>query len=110
MDKATYQVDGYGFASKAEYERALKERETVSYLMANTDVKDTKALLKIYNRSIDKESFRTVIGLEYMGKLRRNIVKSGVVSAESLAPIPIKTAGRADSRPGWTRSLPRWKI
>lgn len=95
MDKAPYQVDGYGFMGKSEYERALKEKETVSYLMATTDLTDTKALLKIYNRSIEKESFRTVVGLEYMGRLRRNIVKSGVVSAESLAPIPVKTMSRS---------------
>lgn len=99
MDKASYQVDGYAFVSRTEYERALKEKETVSYLLASTDVTDTKALLKLYNRSIGKESFRTVVGLAYMGELRRNIVESGVVSEESLAPIPVKTVSRTGQHP-----------
>lgn len=95
MERTPYQVDGYGFVSKREYERALKEKETVSYLMANTNTSDTKALLKIYNRSIEKESFRTVIGMEYLGALRKRIVQSGIVSADSLALIPVKVTNRA---------------
>ncbi|MCH5268820.1 MAG: hypothetical protein J1E62_10835 [Lachnospiraceae bacterium] len=93
MDKVPYQVSGFEFQSKEEYERALKEKETVSYLMMNTLSTDAKAMLKIYNRSIEKESFRTVVGLEYMSNLRKQLIASEIVSAESLAPIPVVMGG-----------------
>lgn len=89
MGEDKYTVDGYGFNTKDEYERAVKEKETIAYLEANTNTSDMKALLKIYNRSIEKNSFHTAIGLNYMRTLRGRLVGSGVVSSEALAPIPI---------------------
>lgn len=89
MERDKYQVEGFSFQSREDYERALKEKETVAYLRANTKQNDRKALLKIYNRSIEKESFRTVIGLEYMGEIRKSLIDSGFASEDALAPIPV---------------------
>lgn len=103
MGKEEYIVDGYQFSSRAEYDRAKKEKETIAYLTANTDSSDMKALLKVYNRSVAKKSFQTVIGQHYLNNLRRRIIGSGMVSEELLGPIPIsvravpETSGR---RPG----------
>lgn len=93
MEKDQYQLDGFSFQSRGEYERAQKEKETIAYLMANTDTADMKSLLKIYNRSVEKESFQTVIGLEFMLNMRKRLVGSGVVSDEILAPVPVKDRG-----------------
>lgn len=89
MEKNQYQIDQYSFVSREEYERALKEKETIVYLQANTRSDDAKALLKVYNRSVEKGSFRTVIGIEYLSALRRQLAKSGVVTEEALAPVPV---------------------
>lgn len=89
MAKNQYQVDQYSFVSREEYERALKEKETIAYLQANMESGNTKALLKIYNRSVEKESFRTVIGMEYLSSLRKQLAVSGVVTEEVLAPVPV---------------------
>ena len=107
MDKTSYQISGYEFQSKEEYERALKEKETVSYLMANTDTTDVKAMLKIYNRSIEKESFRTVVGLEFMSNLRKRLTESGTISAESLAPIPVASKGVRRAKPATDENMAR---
>ena len=89
MEKNQYQIDQYSFASREEYERALKEKETIAYLQANTNSDNAKALLKVYNRSVEKESFRTVIGIEYLSALRKQLSASGVVTEEALALVPV---------------------
>lgn len=89
MAKDNYKIDDFSFQSRKDYERALKEKETVAYLQANSKPNDSKGLLKIYNRSIEKESFRTVIGLEYLQALRKQLLVSGIVSEEALAPVPV---------------------
>ena len=38
--KEKYVVDDYVFASRSEYDRALKEKETISYLIANTNMSE----------------------------------------------------------------------
>lgn len=90
MEKKEYQLDGFLFQNKEDYDRALKEKETIMYLKANSNSDDMKALLRIYNRSIEKESFRTVIGMEYMNDVRKRLVDSGLASKEALAPIPVQ--------------------
>lgn len=94
-------VDGYQFVNREEYERAKKEKETIAYLMANTDTTDMKALLRIYNRSVDKNSFQTIIGQQFLHGLRQRLVGSKVVSEDTLAPIQIvseeaKVSSKAD--------------
>lgn len=92
MEKDKYQIDGFSFQSREDYERAIREKETVAYLRANTRPDDRKAMLKIYNRSIEKESFRTVIGMKYMGEIRSQLIDSGMVSQDALAPIPVRSS------------------
>lgn len=89
MAENQYQIDQYSFVSREEYERALKERETIAYLQANTESDDAKALLRVYNRSVEKESFRTIIGIQYLSDLRKQLSVSGVVTEETLAPVPV---------------------
>ncbi len=106
MGKKTYQVGAYAFASKAEYERAKKEQETIQYLMANTNTADGKSLLKIYNRSIEKGSFQTAVGLEFLINIRRRLVDSGMFSEDTIAPIPV-AAPSAPVQDGADRSKPQ---
>ena len=47
MDKK-YVIDGFAFPNASEYERAKKEKETVAYLSANTDMTNLKEKLQLY--------------------------------------------------------------
>ncbi|MDE6852110.1 MAG: hypothetical protein K2J67_06420 [Lachnospiraceae bacterium] len=115
MAKEPYRIDEYSFTNREEYERALKEKETVTYLQANTGSNDNKALLKIYNRSVEKKSFHTVIGTEYLSSLRRQLIASGIVTDETLAPVPITrtaSSGNRSERPDQSlleRQVARYK-
>ena len=82
-------LDGFKFSSRKEFERALKEKETIEYIVANTNMSDAKAILKVYNKAVDKKSFQTVIGLEFVNNMRKKIISSGVVQEKNLAYVPI---------------------
>ena len=51
---AKYELDGYTFVSASDFERAKKEKETIAYLQANTDMTDMKAVYKIYKNAVEK--------------------------------------------------------
>ena len=88
MEKMNYVLDGYQFAGKQEYERALQEKETITYLKANMKKDDGKTLLKIYNRSVSKKAFQTVIGTDFLKEIREMLREQEIISPEILAPIP----------------------
>lgn len=82
-------LDGFKFSSKKEFERACKEKETIEYIVANTNMSDMKAVLKVYNKAVDKKSFRTVIGLVFVQNMRQRLISSGIVKEEHLASVPV---------------------
>ena len=84
-----YELNGYAFADAADFERAKKEKETIAYISANTDMTDMKALYKIYKAAVEKKSFQTVFGLEYIKDIRDRLVGSGTVTEDLLEPIPV---------------------
>lgn len=100
MAKEGYVLEGYQFKNQQEYDRAKKEKETIAYLMANTDSSDMKALLKIYNRSVDKQSFQTIIGQQFLCDLRKRLIGSQLVSEDTLAPIRVSSASGNEKNAG----------
>lgn len=86
-----YVLDGYLFANAADFERAKKEQETIQYLTANTNMADMKALYKLYKMSVEKKSFQTIFGLQYLEEIRKRLIGSGVVEKDLLEPIPVQT-------------------
>ena len=100
MAKEGYVLEGYQFKNQQEYDRAKKEKEIIAYLMANTDSSDMKALLKIYNRSVDKQSFQTIIGQQFLCDLRKRLIGSQLVSEDTLAPIRVSSASGNEKNAG----------
>ena len=82
-----YTVDGYVFQNASDYERALKEKETIAYLSANTDMANMKDVYKIYKLSVEKKSFQTVFGLVFLEELRKRLLGSETVTEDILEPI-----------------------
>lgn len=90
MADSQYKINDFIFDSKTEYERAKKEKETIAYIKANTDLNSNKELLKVYNKSVSKGSFQTVFGYLFLQELRQQIVAAGVVQEEMLTAVPVK--------------------
>lgn len=95
MDKTNnkYTIGDYSFSNKSDYERALKEKEAISYIVANTNMADMKSVLKVYNRSVEKKSFQTVLGLEFVRNMRKSLISSGIVSEDTIQAVPVPPAG-----------------
>lgn len=88
-DDKRFILDGFVFSTRKDYERACKEKETIEYLVANSNMSDMKAVLKIYNKAVEKKSFQTVIGLEFIENMRKRLLSSGIVKENQLAYVPV---------------------
>lgn len=89
MAEKEYRLDEFLFESRTEYERALKEKETIAQIREN--LKDNhRELLKLYNKSITKGAFQTIYGYDFLRELREKLIADGTVAEDVLSPVPVK--------------------
>ena len=81
-------VGDYMFANLEEANVAKLELEKINKLNEKLVNADVDILIKVYNKSIEKGTFRTPVGLDYMKKLKGYMEKAGVKKTEIL-PIPV---------------------
>lgn len=84
-----YKVEGFLFESKTQSEEAEKEAKGVEYIKKNTSLNNPQVVLKLYNRLIVQEIFRTPIGINFLCELRLILLASSEVNPEEIQPIPI---------------------
>lgn len=89
MEKGkTYTYQGFTFTSETELNEAKKEAEVVSYIRSQADLGNTKTVVKLHNRLIEKGTLNTVLGIAFLQELRSRALESGVVAESSLKPLP----------------------
>lgn len=89
MEKGkTYTYQGFTFTSEAELSEAKKEAEVVSYIRSQADLGNTKTVIKLYNRLVEKGTLVTTLGIAFLQELRSRALESGVVAESSLKPLP----------------------
>lgn len=89
MEKGkTYTYQGFTFTSETELNEAKKEAEVVSYIRSQADLGNTKTVLKLYNRLVEKGTLVTVLGIAFLQELRSRALASGAVAESSLKPLP----------------------
>lgn len=103
MNESGRIIQGFLFETQSEYEIALKEYEVVTYLKANTDFSNAKALYKLYEKLIEKESFQTVIGLQFLAEIREQIISRNDQFERILNPVKVKSK----VEPKGKKSLPK---
>lgn len=79
----------YNFSDQYDYKEASREAETIEYIKANTDLNDSAKVVKLYHRLVEKQTFKTIIGYEFLKSLRDKIEKDGIVSGDKLPLINI---------------------
>lgn len=89
-EKEVMVINGYEFDSKKEYEAALQEKETIDRLMKKVNLKNKDMLIRLYSGLVTEEKFETIVGLEYLRKLRMTIIKQGFATEEELPNIPAR--------------------
>ncbi len=83
-----YKYKGYTFFSEEEFNEAKKENETIEYIKARTDLGHTDTVIALYNRLIDRNVITTVIGLDFLKRLRGLALKDELVSPSRLRDLP----------------------
>ena len=81
-------VEDYAFSSMEEANVARLEKDMIDRLNEKLVNADNEILYKVYNKSIEKNTFRTPVGLEFM-KTTRNILKDDSSYSDKLPPIPV---------------------
>lgn len=90
MKDQEYKLHGYSFADFEEYREAKREAESVDYIRAKTDFNDLSLITKLYHKLIDRQTFRTVIGYEFLKELQNKILEGGISTLDSLPGINIR--------------------
>ena len=88
MDHAV--IEHFTFESREDYDRAENELEFINQIQEKVDLTVGKNALKVYNKAVSDKMFETVIGYLFLDELRQAIIAGEVVSADSLADIPVK--------------------
>lgn len=73
-----------------ERQKARKESEIIRQIRSRMDLKDAKAVLKMYNKLIEDKIFETLVGYTFLEELREVVIGSGLVSEDALADIPVQ--------------------
>lgn len=83
-------VNGYRFEGEEEYNRALEEKEALERIMKKVNLNNKELVLSLYSALIIQDKLSTVIGMDYLCKLRSIIIKKKYAAEEKLLPIPVE--------------------
>ncbi|NLP35202.1 MAG: hypothetical protein GX359_08430 [Clostridiales bacterium] len=95
MKDIGYNFRGYRFLDIEEYREAKREAESIEYIRAKTNLKDLGKVTKLYHKLIDKQTFRTIIGHEFLKELQNTILEGGINTLENIPSISIGTRSSA---------------
>jgi len=88
-DKKNYTVGRYTFKSKEAADEARNELNAIKYVSAKTNTKDPKQAYLLYNKLLDRELFKTQIGMDYLKDLQQFLYMSEDIPNNKIRPIPI---------------------
>jgi hypothetical protein len=86
---AKYRVDGYLFETEKEARQAKKEADSIRYIRAQTRMNDPDVMYKLYDKLIEKKTFETVVGIEFLRELQTYLESVPSIRDEDIAPIPV---------------------
>ena len=65
-------IGGYSFETQEEYEKALEEKKSIENLMKKVNLEKKELLVALYSGLVTQNKLSTVIGLEYLCRLRED--------------------------------------
>ena len=84
-----YVVDGYYFRTKESALEAQNELNAIKYVSMKTDLKDPKQVYLLYNKLLEKELFKTIVGIGYLKKLQDFLYVSDEIPNDKIQPISV---------------------
>ncbi len=95
-----YKVEGFTFETEEEARLAGKEAEGIKYIRSRNDMDDPDAVLKLYNRLIEKEIFTTPVGIGFLEELQSYLLTIPYIRQEQLFPLPVFKPQKSRVRTG----------
>ncbi len=82
-------VDGYLFADGEDGNIAREEIKRVNFISGRLDESNPEAVLSVYNKMLDSNTFMTPIGIEYLRTVQQYLYRKSEIPDEKIREIPI---------------------
>lgn len=89
MEQKDLIVDGFQFPSFKEVQVARKEKESIDTIRQRLDLKNPEAVYQIYEKLIEREMFKTIIGYNFLLELRHFLVTEFGYNEDELSVVVI---------------------
>ncbi len=89
MEDNSLIVDGYVFSSYKEAQMALKEKETIQAIQNRIDENDADAMYQLYEKMVQRDMFKTIIGYSFLWELRHHLVTDCLYNEEDLSLVTL---------------------
>lgn len=83
-------VDGFCFQTEQDAELADLERKKIAYLESKMDYSNPDSILRIYEKAIQDNIFKTPVGFFYLKHLQEYLLHQNGISREDVEPIPLE--------------------
>lgn len=83
-------VGGYRFKSEEAAQDAKDELNAIKYMTQKTNKKDPAQVYVLYNKILDKELFKTQIGMDYLKELQQYLYINKDIPNDKVRPIPVR--------------------
>lgn len=89
--KGKFVVGGYTFENEDLASAARDEINAIKYVSSKTNTNDPAQVYVLYNKMIEKNLFKTPIGMDYLKGLQKILYKSKEIPNDRIRPIPVET-------------------
>lgn len=85
-----YEVEGFAFDDREEYNKAKKEAEAIHYIRKNTDFDNIPLVKKMYDKLVEKGTFQTVVGYAFLKEIQQLLKSNSKESGTEPKLIPVR--------------------
>ena len=96
MQEDSHVVDGFVFSSLAEAQTASKEQKNIDIIRQRTPLSDPGAAYALYCKLIERNMFKTSVGLGFLYELRHYLMEDCGYAPEELPNMQAVKAGNSD--------------
>ncbi len=83
------ETGGFAFLTDNDKKLAEAELRKIEYLEARIDYTRPESILRVYDKAIDEQIFKTPVGFLYLKKLQDYLLKQPKIDPERVTPIPV---------------------
>ena len=84
-------VGGFLFGRSEDVKLAKAEENSIQFLKQKIDYEDTSTTLRIYEKALKENIFKTPLGFDFLRSIQEELVKRGV-PREKIKPIPLHSS------------------